>query len=353
MIFLDCERLKVPDTGLYYFCGNLTSALLRVAEKENMKMTVFLRKKNAGFFGNHCQYLTYRSLYKYAFPYWHLRNGIWHSMFQYPAIMPRHAKTVLTIHDLNYLYEDMQEEQRRMLHDSLQKAVDKASLIASISEYTRKDILSHLNVGDRPVHIIYNGCNRYTGETKEPDFKPSGKFIYSIGAILPKKNFHTLPCLLQDNEMELVISGPMSSYADLIMQEASSCGVADRVHLTGPVSEECKHWYLQHCTAFAFPSIAEGFGLPALEAMYYGKPVFLSKHTSLPEVGGDRAFYFNFDFDRRLMKEEFKKGMDDFMSGKISPESITERACKFSWDKAASQYIELYKELQTKTNCNE
>ena len=346
MVFFDCERLKVTDTGIFYFCRNLASSLLKAAAREGMDITIFLRKKNAGFFGKECGYLTYRSLYKYFFPYWKLKDGVWHSAFQYPLIMPERKRTVLTIHDLNYLYEDIPDTEKAVLKDKVQAAIDKAAYIVTISEYTKKDVLRNLDTGNKPISVIYNGCNEYTGPIERPPYVPQGPFIFSIGALLPKKNFHTLPCLLEDNDMELVISGPGGSgYENTIMEEARKSGVADRVHITGAVRETWKHWYLKNCTAFIFPSIAEGFGLPALEAMYYGKPTFLSLHTSLPEIGSDKAFYFNYDFDRHLMKEAFNSGMEDFRSGKITAEEISSYARTFSWDKAASQYIEIYKQL--------
>ena len=91
-----------------------------------------------------------------------------------------------------------------------------------------------------------------------------------------------------------------------------------------------------------FPSIAEGFGLPVIEAMHFGKPVFLSKFTSLPEVGGNVAYYFD-NFNAAHMQSVFAKGMQDFENRKPQKE-IMEQAAKFSWDKAAIQYLELYAE---------
>ena len=346
MVFLDCERLKVPDTGIYYFCKNLASAIIGASANGNgPEIEVFLRKKNAGILGSNCKYLIYRSIYKYIFPYWVLRDNVWHTMFQYPLIMPGKGRTVLTVHDLNYLYEDLPEDRRKDLRNKVQEAIDRAAYIVAISEYTRKDILSNLDTHGKPVKVIYNGCNEYTGRTEVPEYKPERGFLFTVGGLLPKKNFHTLPCLLEGNDMEMVIAGPISEYAEKIMEEAKIYNVSDRVHIVGAIPEAAKHWYLQNCTAFLFPSIAEGFGLPVLEAMYYGKPVFISRHTSLPEIGGDKAFYFNYDFERKLMQKEFRQGMESYRNGKPGPDEISSHAKKFSWDAAARQYLEIYKEL--------
>ena len=76
--------------------------------------------------------------------------------------------------------------------------------------------------------------------------------------------------------------------------------------------------------------------------MHFGKPVFLSKFTSLPEVGGNVAYYFD-NFEPEHMQEVFKKGMDDFAQNNRAKEAIAQ-AEKFSWEIAANQYLNLYQE---------
>ena len=108
------------------------------------------------------------------------------------------------------------------------------------------------------------------------------------------------------------------------------------------MTESDKAWYYKNCAAFVFPSIAEGFGLPVIEAMHFGKPVFLSKFTSLPEVGGNAAYYFD-NFDAKHMQQIFKEGMQDFIARNRADEMLAQ-ADKFSWEQAANQYLELYSE---------
>jgi len=112
----------------------------------------------------------------------------------------------------------------------------------------------------------------------------------------------------------------------------------------GPVSEEEKSWYFRSCLAFAFPSRAEGFGIPVVEAMYYGKPVFLSDQVSLPEIGGSEAYYFT-DFDPAAMREVFNRGMADYQSHGRA-EQIRQRALRYNWDQAAQDYLGIYRKLE-------
>lgn len=146
--------------------------------------------------------------------------------------------------------------------------------------------------------------------------------------------------------MELIIAGNPSSYVDVILDEARRYGVEERVKIVGPIDESVKHWYFKYCKAFVFPSIAEGFGLPVIEAMAYGKPVFLSRHTCLPEIGGEQAYYFNTDFNRPLMQEEFRQGLDDYYRHEQErAEAIKAHALQFSWAHAARQYLDIYREM--------
>ena len=77
-------------------------------------------------------------------------------------------------------------------------------------------------------------------------------------------------------------------------------GLEERIILPGEISDMDKYWLYKNCEAFVFPSMYEGFGLPVIEAMNFGKPVFLSTFSSLPEVGGKYALYWE-NFDSQLM----------------------------------------------------
>ena len=143
------------------------------------------------------------------------------------------------------------------------------------------------------------------------------------------------------NDFELVIAGLNDfPYTEKVIAEAKKHNVENRIKLIGSINEEEKKWYYQHCNSFVFPSIGEGFGLPVLEAMQFGKPVFISDKTSLPEVGGDAAYYFN-NFDPADMQKVFEAGMYDYTSHNRAP-VIRQHADRFSWDKAAREYLDVY-----------
>jgi glycosyltransferase involved in cell wall biosynthesis len=91
-----------------------------------------------------------------------------------------------------------------------------------------------------------------------------------------------------------------------------------------------------------FPSLTEGFGLPALEAMYFGRPVFLSNLTSLPEIGGEEAFYWH-DFEPASMKRCVEQGLANFDAQ--AGARVRARALSFSWDRCTDEYLALYRQL--------
>lgn len=342
MILFDGERLKYSASGLFFFCDQLANALSIQAEfNPNHRLNFYVPAKYKGRWGNKCQYTKMNSFHELFF--YNPQIKLWHSTYQLTRYMPVSAKKIQTIHDLNYLYEPLGEKKKQQLPRRISNHLKKLSYIIAISESTKEDILNHFDTKDIPIEVIYNGCNTYQGSFQRPRQISDRPFLFTIGTVMPKKNFHVLPCLLKGNDYELVISGAhiVPDYVEQIYAEAKKWNVAGRIHVTGVISEAEKHWYMKHCTAFLFPSIAEGFGLPVIEAMQYGKPVFLSSHTCLPEIGGKQAYYFNREFDREGLVQEFRQGMDDY-SCKDKTEEIRSHALSFSWENAAKRYWTIY-----------
>ncbi|MFD2574197.1 glycosyltransferase family 4 protein [Spirosoma soli] len=277
---------------------------------------------------------------------------VWHAPFQSGRIVPNkkrypNMKVVLTIHDLNVLHEGKPEayQQKSLAHT--QSLIDQSDAIVCVSEFTRKDVLANCNVGNKPLHVIYNGANKAPNSVSEPpSFQPEREFLLGVGYLNSKKNFHVLLPLLQANpDLELIIIGRHDDpeYVTQMKTRAQSLGVETRVHLLGTVSEEEKSWYLSHCKALLHPSLAEGFGLPVIEAMQFGKPVFLSTLTSLPEIGGEAAFYFP-DFAPDTIQEIYSRGMKAYENPALA-EAIVKNAARFDWRESARQYLSVYESL--------
>ena len=344
-IFLDLERMKYRHTGLHHFCLQLCNHLIKNATGE--QFCTFLPKELGTLFGDRVKY-RHVNLMDRLFISGASRFKVWHMTNQHSKYMPASDRTkmILTIHDLNYLYEHKAGQRRRKKYaEKLQRKINRADSIACISEYTRRDVIENLGVDGKKISVIYNGCNFYDVDASHiPTYLPGRPFLFTVGTILPKKNFHVLPPLLKMTDAELIISGTkVSGYADKILEEAKRFNVADRIKFTGPISDMDKTWYYANCQAFVFPSLAEGFGLPVLEAMYFKKPVFLSNLTALPEIGGKHAYYFE-NFSVEHMHRVFEDGLNDYFSKK-DHQDIQEWALGFSWDHAALKYLELYRQI--------
>ncbi|MCF0071336.1 glycosyltransferase family 4 protein [Dyadobacter sp. CY261] len=344
-VLIDCERMRHPHTGLYHYCLQLGNSILKKVGEEKEKISFYLPTSAEHIFGEKASYISQHFIHKLFFPDTKSVD-VWHCTYQGSKYFPfgKKVSVILTIHDLNFLYDGKRSEKRiKKYLNRLQLKIDRADHIVAISYYVLEDLKKHLELGDKPTSVIYNGCNIDDSVTVMlPRQSIDQPFLFTIGTIVGKKNFHVLPALLKDNDLRLVIAGIESSqeYKKKIIREAQNLNVLDRLIFTGPISENDKKWYLSNCTAFVFPSIAEGFGLPVIEAMYYGKPVILSRCTSLPEIGGDCAYYFD-NFEPDHMRNVLTTSLEHY--NKTKPrEKIRERARFFSWERAASEYLALY-----------
>lgn len=347
-VIFDCERMKYENTGLYHYCLQLGNSLIRHATADEA-LTLYCPYQTEKLFDRNCRHLLQTELHKYRMPNLQ-RYDVWHATYQDSYYLPfrdKRIRVILTVHDLNFMYDDSKSEAKksRYLH-RLQKLINRADSIICVSDYSKKDLLFYCDVAGKPVHTIHNGTNTL----KEPlllshSYRPLRPFIFSVGTVTLKKNFHTLLPLVQQGFMELVIAGKIddTAYCEFIQNMAGKMGIADHIKLLGCISENEKSWYFNNCYAFAFPSTAEGFGLPVAEAMSVGKPLFLSEHTALPEIGGDVAFYFK-DFSEAHMKETFAVGMKQYVKLNMQ-EDIIKKGKAYCWNLAAKEYWKIYRSL--------
>jgi len=362
-IALEMERLRNPYSGLGQYCLQLGHAFATEKSAASLGFVCLVPSERKGEFGNGMTYKSVKPWHKIIGP--SFGESLWHCMHQDSEYMPRSRKTPLaiTIHDLNFLdrpdYSKAQKSRRLM---SMQQKIKRASGLVYISEYVQKWVLEHLKVPTGIVEkVIYNGGSidfrlpsselRTKSEIGNRKSEIKTPFLFSIG-IHPKKNYHVLmPILAEFKEYKWIIAGPDSrGYKAKIEQEAAKFGVTDRIEFCGPVDEEAKIEYYTNCTALLFPSISEGFGLPVVEAMSIGKPVFLSDRTSLPEIGGIEAYYFK-NFEPQTLTQTFAAGRKDFENDLEKPARMQAWASQFTWEKAAKQYLEFYQELMSNEQC--
>lgn len=349
-IALEMERLRNPYSGLGQYCLQLGHALVAACRNADLGFTCVVPTAQVGLFGETVGYQVVKPWHKIIGS--SLDVSLWHCMHQDSAYMPRNRKTplVITIHDLNFLDRmDYSEAKKGRKLGVLQQKINRAKGLVYISSYVREWAHNHLEVPNGAIEkVIYNGgylTPQPVADKQVPTNPNTQPYLFSIG-IHPKKNYHVLmPILKAFPEYRWVIAGPDSrGYRAIIEQAAAKAGVSKQITFCGPVGDEAKQAYYQNCEALLFPSLSEGFGLPVIEAMSFGKPVFVSVRTCLPEIAGKEAYYFK-DFEPDTLIDAFSAGLKDFKADTTKAQRLQNWAAQFNWTTAATQYIEFYKNI--------
>lgn len=351
-IFLESHNIKNQHFGFGQFNYHLIKGLYN-ANIEDFKITLHVKDIDAlkSEFDSYFNYKKYFSLRRYNTFKIRKKFDLWHSLNQNIKIEPYHdIPYLLTVHDVNFI-DEVSNDLNHKVNKRFQNKLNRSHAITYISEYAKQSTHLHFKVPNVKEYVIYNGNPildiqipiNYT--PKQTSKKP---YLFSIGEFTERKNFHALVKMLAFlPEYNLILSGnDNTNYAKSTLQDAiKHLKLENRVIITGKISELDKQYYLKNCEAFVFPSLREGFGIPPIEAMRFGKPVFLSNNTSLPEIGGDHAFYWD-HFDPNYMANILEKSLSAFKqnSAVLSQNNIN-HAKSFNWDKAAKQYIEVYKSM--------
>lgn len=353
-VFLESHNIKNLYFGFGQFNYHLITALSKLEHPDyritlHGKDTDWLRKE----FGDAFDYKKSYSLRRYAPFRIRKKYDLWHALNQNIKIEPYHdIPYLLTVHNITHI-KNPDSYLHEKVHQRFQEKLNRSTAITYISEFAKQSTHQFFNVPNVPEYVIYNGnplTNTNLPTDYKPEFVPKKPFLFSIGQITARKNFISLVRMLSKlKSLQLVIGGKNTTEtAKELLEEAEKLGVKDRVFLIGNISEEQKKYYYANCEAFVFPSLREGFGLPVIEAMLFGKPVFTSNNTSLPEIGGDLAYYWE-HYEPDYMASELKKGLGHFSDNKnMLQQKLVERAKSFNWNTAAKQYAEVYQSIISK-----
>jgi glycosyltransferase involved in cell wall biosynthesis len=280
---------------------------------------------------------------------------------QYTAPPFCRVPVVVTIHDL--AFERMPETFTRrgsfQLKLTVRRTAKKAARIATVSEYSRQDLLNIYNLPPEKVAVTYNGVESgFTPRPSTPNeaeevrrrFGVSRDFLLAVGSLQPRKNlvrliqaYARLRSERKDFSPQLVIVGRKLWLANEIFDEVKRQRWADDVILTGYVADEDLPALYRAARAFVYPSLFEGFGLPPLEAMACGTPVVTSDVSSLPEITGDAALLIDPNDERALANSLIEIVNNDRLREELREKGI-HQAKKFTWRDAAEKTLRLYQE---------
>lgn len=269
---------------------------------------------------------------------------------------------VVTIHDL-ILLEDRHSARsstnNRLLHGFkygafrtiLEIAIHSSRAIITVSDYTKKSVLRHFGVKDKKVHTIHNGLTVPT-QTQSVDLRQLGVlepyFLY-VGNAYPHKNLEmllhafALLCKL-DPYVQLVIAGRRDVFSKALEKEARDIQIPqERLRFIDlPTDAELATLY-KKAHLFIFPSRIEGFGIPPLEALAYGVPVAAARSSSLPEVLGENASFFDPDDIEELVRI-MHLSIHEPAAVRPNPQHVKQLLQSYNWDKVAQYTMSVYEE---------
>ncbi len=238
---------------------------------------------------------------------------------------PSIAKKITTIHDLApIIYPKKHDPEIVSVHKRrLSWVAAECDAVICVSQSTKNDFLSHFNYSKEKVFVIPEALpSRYLLKPKKNE---AGEYIFALGARQPRKNIQRLISAHEKFAKKYKLP-------KLIV--AGEGGI-------GYVSDQKLVDLLANAKCLVYPSIQEGFGLNILAAFHFGIPVACSDIPVFHEVAGDSATYFD-PYDEESIAKAISRANS---SANQVPKSRANQLDKFSWDKAASQTMEVYKSL--------
>ncbi|HEX2721347.1 MAG TPA: glycosyltransferase family 1 protein [Gemmatimonadaceae bacterium] len=261
---------------------------------------------------------------------------------------------VVSVHDVNYLGHTGRRTAlgRRAFQFFVERTVQRAERVITISEFSKGEIIRHMNVPATKVTVIHLAGKQTVTDQKEVNgaaelLRDIGRpYIMAFSSLSAHKNIgrliaaytkisHSVP-----HALVLVGHLPEKSSARSEMESAET----DRIHFTGHLPDADVDALMQNASLFAFPSLYEGFGMPVIDAQQAGVPVACSSAGALPEVAGDGAVVFD-PHSVDDMASALQRCLLDIDLRQTLVADGYENARRFSWDRAARETLRVYAEV--------
>ena len=265
------------------------------------------------------------------------------------------VRSVLTIHDLALLINPHwgNAANVRVLNKKMPIYARRADQIIAVSQLTKDDLIRLCGIDAHKISVVYEGSvpdgsdllSSTALAAAKAKYGIGDKFFYFVGTIEPRKNIETIVkafnlVAAKDPDVQLILAGGLGWSYDGILEAMKTSPYADRIKHIGYVSLEEKMNLYAASQAFLFPSHYEGFGIPVLEAMSLGGIVITANNSSLPEVGGDAAFYVDDENDAAALAKVMEQVLSMGDSARQArKEAGKAQAAKFSWEKCARETL--------------
>lgn len=247
-------------------------------------------------------------------------------------------------------------------------AVHQSDLILTVSESSKEEISKYfklrpshfrvINEAARPIFKVLPKDEKITETLEKHGLKASDRFLLYVGGISPHKNlialteaFSLIKNRPNQENLKLVLVGdykddPFFSAYPSIKEKIAEKSLQDSVIFTGFISDDDLVRFYNSADLLVFPSLEEGFGLPAIEAMACGTPVAASHRGSLPEVLGETGRFFN-PLDIENMAEVIGQVLNNENERKLMSEMGLERSKLFQWERAAEDMLKIFNEFNS------
>lgn len=372
-ICLDLQPLLSVKTGIGYYTENLIKNLTRREKNNYMGVIYTLLEKNKKIKLeeiNYKRHLFLPHFYRKLDFFWKYipfsinflikeNFDIYHS-FDLRLPHKIKGKSIMTIYDLipflfPELYKNIDSE---YFYNYVKSNAERADLIITVSEYSKKEIAELLNISEEKIKIVPAGIEllRYSKNNSVQEienitakYKLPSKFILYLGALEPRKNipniilgFNKYKEKKVDSDIKLVIAGKKAWQYEKIFETYKLSKYKKDIIFTDYVDEKDKIILYKMAKLFIFPSFYEGFGMPVLEAMASGTPVITSNNSSLPEVVGEAGILVNPDSVEEISEAIAKilDGEEDYINNLITKGK--EQAKKFTWENSTKLLEDIY-----------
>jgi glycosyltransferase involved in cell wall biosynthesis len=270
---------------------------------------------------------------------------------------------ISTIHDLipYVMPETVGKGYLKKFISQMPEIIQSSDTIITVSEFSKKDIMRIFDVEEDKIKVTHLAADsvfvpmdkEVVKEFLNKTYGISNDYILYLGGFSPRKNVKSILVAFSriyknlSKDYKVVIIGPSKDEHSYLMSLCESLEIRDKVHFTGYVPYEHLPYFYNGCSAFVYPSLYEGFGLPPLEAMYCKVPVITSNVSSIPEVVGDGAILIN-PFDTEELKNAMERVLEnDALSSELAERGYI-RSRAFGWDITAQKTLNIYKEAYEK-----
>lgn len=282
--------------------------------------------------------------------------------YNVPIFYPK--KFAVTIHDLTIMKVNTgRASTRSKLFYKIKKlgfkiaiwfAVYKSDKIFTVSEFVKEDIIKNFKVDPEKIVVTYNGVDNKFRPIPKPlvteiikKYDINKPYIFYVGNAHPHKNIESLveafgEISKKEPNLSLVIGGKRDYFIERLITEYGNKDYFEKINFTGFIDDNELPAIYSGAEVFVFPSLSEGFGLMLLEAFSCGTKVACSNATSLPEIGGDAAYYFD-PKDLDDMVVTISKAINDPTDKKI--QWGYDRIKEFNWEDSAQKILNTYKSL--------